>query len=294
MWHEAAVPNVIFRPQALSYELRGLRLHALVECLPKSHRFRVTELGLRTALFLPAPTLASSAPAMGQLVDSRPTADTPAPPSGAVRTRDRPLGHWSQTRHGNLTQQRVPDVLVTSSRVMGSFVSQPRGITDQVPDAWSNERTRMRPGRASKTAKCDGVVFHAERVSRNRHAARSPKRRLAPGRGLDATTAAASRPGGGAIPGDRGERPGKCSGMACTTLGCSGTVPPRPSLSAEGIRGAVQPSTMASAIARAGDPATRWDRIAANAARAPHTWPRLRRDRASPGRRHGPGVLRPR
>jgi hypothetical protein len=36
---------------AMSYQLRRLRLHGLIERLPKSLRYRVTDLGLRTALF---------------------------------------------------------------------------------------------------------------------------------------------------------------------------------------------------------------------------------------------------
>jgi hypothetical protein len=35
----------------MTYDLRRLRLHRLVERIPKSHRYRVTELGLRAALF---------------------------------------------------------------------------------------------------------------------------------------------------------------------------------------------------------------------------------------------------
>lgn len=35
----------------MTYDLRRLRLHGLIERIPKSHRYTVTELGLRTALF---------------------------------------------------------------------------------------------------------------------------------------------------------------------------------------------------------------------------------------------------
>jgi DNA-binding PadR family transcriptional regulator len=35
----------------MTYQLRRLKLHGLIERLPKSHRYRVTPLGLRTALF---------------------------------------------------------------------------------------------------------------------------------------------------------------------------------------------------------------------------------------------------
>jgi DNA-binding PadR family transcriptional regulator len=38
-------------PGRMSYELRRLRLHGLIERVPKTHRYRLTNLGLQTALF---------------------------------------------------------------------------------------------------------------------------------------------------------------------------------------------------------------------------------------------------
>lgn len=38
-------------PGRMTYDLRRLRLHRLIERIPKSHRYRVTDFGLRTALF---------------------------------------------------------------------------------------------------------------------------------------------------------------------------------------------------------------------------------------------------
>src|SRR4029077_15570286 len=38
-------------PGQMTYHLRRLRLHGLIERLPKSHRYRVTDQGWRTALF---------------------------------------------------------------------------------------------------------------------------------------------------------------------------------------------------------------------------------------------------
>ena len=35
----------------MTYDLRRLRLHGLIERLPRTHRYRPTERGLRTALF---------------------------------------------------------------------------------------------------------------------------------------------------------------------------------------------------------------------------------------------------
>jgi hypothetical protein len=39
------------RPGRLTYDLRRLRLHGLIVRIPKTHRYRFTPTGLRTALF---------------------------------------------------------------------------------------------------------------------------------------------------------------------------------------------------------------------------------------------------
>jgi len=36
----------------MTYDLRRLRLHGIIERIPHSHRYRVTPFGLRTAMFL--------------------------------------------------------------------------------------------------------------------------------------------------------------------------------------------------------------------------------------------------
>ncbi len=63
------------RQGRLSYELRRLRLHGLIERIPRSHRYRVTELGFRTALFFTRAYARLLRPGFAQLVDPRPTAD---------------------------------------------------------------------------------------------------------------------------------------------------------------------------------------------------------------------------
>ena len=35
----------------MTYDLRRLRLHGMIERIPKTHRYRVTEFGLRATLF---------------------------------------------------------------------------------------------------------------------------------------------------------------------------------------------------------------------------------------------------
>jgi Mn-dependent DtxR family transcriptional regulator len=39
-------------PGAVTYDLRRLRLHGLIRRIPRTHRYQVTERGLRYALFL--------------------------------------------------------------------------------------------------------------------------------------------------------------------------------------------------------------------------------------------------
>jgi hypothetical protein len=39
-------------PGRVTYDLRRLRLHGLIERMPKMHRYRVTAFGLRLALFV--------------------------------------------------------------------------------------------------------------------------------------------------------------------------------------------------------------------------------------------------
>jgi hypothetical protein len=74
-------PLLGLKPEALrqgrlSYELRRLRLHGLVERVRGTHRYRVTGLGLRTALFDTRAYARLLRPGFAILVDPRPL-DTP-------------------------------------------------------------------------------------------------------------------------------------------------------------------------------------------------------------------------
>jgi hypothetical protein len=64
------------RQGRLSYELRRLRLHGLIERIPRSHRYRVTDLGFRTATFFSRAYARLIRPGFAQLIDSRPTGDS--------------------------------------------------------------------------------------------------------------------------------------------------------------------------------------------------------------------------
>ena len=64
-------------PGRMSDELRRLRLHGLIERLPKTHRYRLTDEGLRTALFYTRVYSRLLRPAMAPLIPS-PSSDSPA------------------------------------------------------------------------------------------------------------------------------------------------------------------------------------------------------------------------
>lgn len=50
-------------PGRMTYQLRRLRLHGVIQRIPQTHRYQLTDFGLRAALFSTRITTASSAPA---------------------------------------------------------------------------------------------------------------------------------------------------------------------------------------------------------------------------------------
>jgi hypothetical protein len=82
-----------------TYDLRRLRLHGLVERIPRTHRYRVTETGLRHALFLTRVHDRVIRTGSAQLTDPDPPA--PSPLRAADRTYHRALDHL--TRQAGLT-----------------------------------------------------------------------------------------------------------------------------------------------------------------------------------------------
>ncbi len=79
-------------PGRMTYDLRRLRLHGLIERVPHTHRYRVTRHGLRTALFFTRVYARILRPGVAHL--------SPAAPPGAVPLRaafdklERALDHW--------------------------------------------------------------------------------------------------------------------------------------------------------------------------------------------------------
>ena len=62
----------------MSYELRRLRLHGLIERLSKTHRYRLTDEGLRTALFYTRVYSRILRPAMAPAVPAAPASSPQA------------------------------------------------------------------------------------------------------------------------------------------------------------------------------------------------------------------------
>ncbi|HVT60840.1 MAG TPA: hypothetical protein VHR45_20885 [Thermoanaerobaculia bacterium] len=65
------------RPGQMTYDLRRLRLHGLIERLPKSHRYHVTPLGFRAALFLSRSYARLLRPGLATLGPQQPPAAIP-------------------------------------------------------------------------------------------------------------------------------------------------------------------------------------------------------------------------
>jgi hypothetical protein len=60
----------------MTYQLRRLRLHGIIERIPQSHRYRVTDFGLRTALFFTRTYARILRPGLAQALPEIPCADS--------------------------------------------------------------------------------------------------------------------------------------------------------------------------------------------------------------------------
>jgi hypothetical protein len=68
------LPLAAYSPGRMTYDLRRLRLHGLIERIPHSHRYRVTDSGLRVALFFTKVHSRILRPGLSQLFDGCPKA----------------------------------------------------------------------------------------------------------------------------------------------------------------------------------------------------------------------------
>ncbi len=63
-------------PGRLTYDLRRLRLHGLIARIPHTHRYRVTDEGLRTALFFTRVYARILRPGLARILPAAPPGDT--------------------------------------------------------------------------------------------------------------------------------------------------------------------------------------------------------------------------
>ena len=61
----------------MTYDLRRLRLHGLIQRIPKSHRYDVTPAGLRIALFFSRTYARLLRPKRAQIMPAGPPGDSP-------------------------------------------------------------------------------------------------------------------------------------------------------------------------------------------------------------------------
>ena len=64
-------------PGRMTYRLHRLRLHAMIERMPKSHRYRVTDLGLGTAWYFTRTYSRILRPGMGRILPELSPANSP-------------------------------------------------------------------------------------------------------------------------------------------------------------------------------------------------------------------------
>ena len=69
-------PPATMTPGRVSYDLRRLRLHGMIERLPGTHRYRVTETGLRVALFFTRVHARLFRPALSEFMPHSPPVDS--------------------------------------------------------------------------------------------------------------------------------------------------------------------------------------------------------------------------
>ena len=80
-------PLNLYTPGSMTYELRRLRLHGIIEKIPGTHRYQVTSVGLRICLFLTKVHIRVIRPGFSQLADGCPRAAN-RPIANAIRQLD--------------------------------------------------------------------------------------------------------------------------------------------------------------------------------------------------------------
>ena len=81
-------------PGRITYDLRRLRLHGLTERIPKTHRYRITPKGLRTAIFYTG--LDSRSLRTGLAIISPEAANPELPMAKSIRAAETAVNEWYQ------------------------------------------------------------------------------------------------------------------------------------------------------------------------------------------------------
>jgi predicted MarR family transcription regulator len=79
-------------PRRVTYDLRRLRLHGLIQRVPKTHRYRITANGLRTAIFYTR--LYDRSLRTGLAVISPEAANANTPVARSIRAAAAALNSW--------------------------------------------------------------------------------------------------------------------------------------------------------------------------------------------------------
>src|ERR1700681_4644200 len=84
-------------PGRITYDLRRLRLHGLIERIPKTHRYRITAKGLRTAIFYTRHTrLYHRSLRTGLALISPGLASPQLPMAKSIRAAETAVNNWYQ------------------------------------------------------------------------------------------------------------------------------------------------------------------------------------------------------
>ena len=81
-------------PGSITYDLRRLRLHGLITRIPKTHRYRITAKGLRTAIFYTR--LYSRSLRTGLAIISQPETNADLPIARSIRAAEMAVNNWYQ------------------------------------------------------------------------------------------------------------------------------------------------------------------------------------------------------
>jgi hypothetical protein len=81
-------------PGRITYDLRRLRLHGLIERIPRTHRYRITAKGLRTAVFYNS--LYNRSLRTGLAIISPRAANSELPIAKSIRATENAVNKWCQ------------------------------------------------------------------------------------------------------------------------------------------------------------------------------------------------------